>query len=206
MRVILATPDASMAVAWSEAFAASEVEIHHGSILDVECDALVSPANSFRFMDGGLDLAYSQRFGWGLQDRLRRVILERHHGELLVGAAEIIETGIARPGWLIAAPTMRVPMRLPKDSVNPYLSTRAALLAVRRGCLPDGTAASSRVKVLAVPAMGTGVGGITPKLCASQMRAAYDAIVLSEAKLPTSWAEASHDHQLLYTSKPKRLQ
>lgn len=206
MRVILATPDASMAAAWSEAFAALEVEIHHGSILDVECDALISPANSFGFMDGGLDLAYSQRFGWDLQDRLRRVILERHHGELLVGAAEIIETGTTRPAWLIAAPTMRVPMRLPKDSVNSYLATRAALLAVRRGRLPDGTAASSRVKVLAVPAMGTGVGGISPKLCARQMRAAYDAIVRSEAKLPTSWAEASHDHQLLYTSKPKRLQ
>lgn len=206
MRVILATPDPSIAAAWSEAFAASEVEIHHGSILDVECDALVSPANSFGFMDGGLDLAYSQRFGWDLQDRLRRVILERHHGELLVGAAEIIETGTALPGWLIAAPTMRVPMRLPKHSVNPYLSTRAALLAARRGRLPDGTPASSRVKVLAIPAMGTGVGGISPKLCAGQMRAAYDAIVLSEARLPTSWAEASHDHQLLYTSKPKRLQ
>jgi len=145
-------------------------------------------------------------FGWDLQMRLRRQILERHSGELLVGAAEVVETGKMVPGLMIAAPTMRVPMRLPEDSVNSYLSTRAALLAARDGRLPDGNLASSRIKVLSVPAMGTGVGRISPKVCARQMRAAYDAVVISPAKLPTSWAEASHDHQLLYTRKPGRLQ
>lgn len=32
--------------------------MHEGSILDVEGDALVSPVNSFGFMDGGIDRAY----------------------------------------------------------------------------------------------------------------------------------------------------
>jgi len=27
-------------------------------------DFQVSPANSFGFMDGGIDMAYSSRFGW----------------------------------------------------------------------------------------------------------------------------------------------
>ena len=27
-------------------------------------DAIVSPANSFGFMDGGIDMVYSKRFGW----------------------------------------------------------------------------------------------------------------------------------------------
>ncbi|MBN9363769.1 MULTISPECIES: macro domain-containing protein [unclassified Devosia] len=206
MQIVLATPDATMAAAWSEAFSGTDASIYNGSILEVQCDALVSPANSFGFMDGGLDLAYSQHFGWDLQMRLRRQILERHGGELLVGAAELVETGRTVPGLMIAAPTMRVPMRLPEDSVNAYLSTRAALLAARDGRLPDGTPASSRINVLSVPAMGTGVGRVSPTVCARQMRAAFDAVVISPAKLPTSWAEASHDHQLLYTSKPRRLQ
>lgn len=206
MQIILATPDTTMAAAWSEAFSGADVNIHHGSILEVSCDALVSPANSFGFMDGGLDLAYSQHFGWDLQMRLRRLILERHRGELLVGAAEVIETGKSMPGLMIAAPTMRVPMRLPEDSINSYLATRAALLAARYGSLLDGSMVSSRIGVLAVPGMGTGVGRVPPKVCARQMRAAYDAVILSPAKLPTSWAEASHDHQLLYTSKPGPLQ
>ncbi len=34
--------------------------------LDVKCDAVVSPANSFGFMDGGIDLIYSHRFGTNL--------------------------------------------------------------------------------------------------------------------------------------------
>ena len=33
-----------------------DVEVHHGSIFDVQCDAVVSPANSFGFMDGGIDM------------------------------------------------------------------------------------------------------------------------------------------------------
>ena len=28
------------------------------------CTLQVSPANSFGFMDGGIDMAYSQHFGW----------------------------------------------------------------------------------------------------------------------------------------------
>jgi len=43
------------------------VDYHLGSILDIECDAVVSPANSFGFMDGGIDLIYSQFFGWHVQ-------------------------------------------------------------------------------------------------------------------------------------------
>ena len=27
-------------------------------------DAIVSPANSFGFMDGGIDYCYSEHFGW----------------------------------------------------------------------------------------------------------------------------------------------
>ena len=33
------------------------VTILHGDITTVACDAIVSPANSFGFMDGGLDYA-----------------------------------------------------------------------------------------------------------------------------------------------------
>ncbi len=39
------------------------VQFHFGSIFEVECEAVVSPANSFGFMDGGIDLLYSRRFG-----------------------------------------------------------------------------------------------------------------------------------------------
>jgi O-acetyl-ADP-ribose deacetylase (regulator of RNase III) len=93
VKIILAAREAPLAKAWSEHCAGlDDVSVHHGSIFDVKCDAVVSPANSFGFMDGGIDALYTHRFGGGVQDRLRRLILDRHHGELLVGAAEIVET------------------------------------------------------------------------------------------------------------------
>ena len=71
-------------------------------------------------MDGGIDLLYSHRLGWHVQERLQKLIKEKYHGELLVGQAEIVETDNQQIPFVISAPTMRVPMIL-KDSVNPYL-------------------------------------------------------------------------------------
>ncbi|WGM37461.1 macro domain-containing protein [Caulobacter sp. NIBR1757] len=201
MRVVLAAMDEALAAAWEAAFAEfDEVQVHRGSILDVEVDALVSPANSFGFMDGGIDALYSEHFGWDLQLRLRRAILEQHAGELLIGQAAVVPTENDRHPWLIAAPTMRVPMALGRETVNPYLATRAALLLARDGRVGDG------IKSLAFPGMGTGVGRVPSQLCARQMRAAVETVLRSPAKLPQSWAEASEDHQLLYTDRPTRLQ
>src|SRR5262249_9150845 len=161
-------PDPVLADAWRKVFAdVPEIEVFPGSILDVECDAIVSPANSFGFMDGGIDALYSQHFGWDLQLKLRRKILDRHYGELLVGAAEIVETGSSTHPFLIAAPTMRVPMVLPTDTINPYLATRAALLLIRSGQHGNGGVADL-VKKVAFPGMGTGVGRVPAKICARQ--------------------------------------
>jgi O-acetyl-ADP-ribose deacetylase (regulator of RNase III) len=79
------------------------VTVHHGSIFELNCDAVVSPANSFGFMDGGVDMLYSSHFGWHVQERLQKRIRERHHGELVVGAAEIVETDSPAIPYLIAA-------------------------------------------------------------------------------------------------------
>ena len=73
---------------------------------------MVSPANSFGFMDGGLDLAIRDALGYGVQKAVQEIIRERHHGELPVGAAEVVETGHASWPFLVVAPTMRVPERV----------------------------------------------------------------------------------------------
>ncbi len=199
-----------MVAAWGHFMGDLEfVEIHHGSIFEVKCDAVVSPANSFGFMDGGLDALYIDYFGPEIQMRLRRVILDRHHGELLVGAAEIVETGHQQIPYLIAAPTMRVPMIL-KDSVNAYLAARAVLLLILHESFTvgerQGQPIAEVVQTVAFPGLGTGVGSIGFNTCAHQMRQAVNDMVLEQYRMPKSWAEASERHQLLYTDRPKRLQ
>ncbi len=211
MKLILAAMDPALVDAWQKEFRGiANVQIHRGSILDVPANALVSPANSYGFMDGGIDALYSENFGWDLQLCLRRAILERHHGELLVGSAEIVLTGNDTHPYLIAAPTMRVPMILDTKTVNPFLATRAALLLIRHGAFAVeplvGMKVRDQVTTVAFPGMGTGVGQVPPTVCARQMRAAFDQTQLERIRLPSSWAEASEAHQLLYTQHPKRLQ
>jgi O-acetyl-ADP-ribose deacetylase (regulator of RNase III) len=138
MNIILTAREDDLADAWERHCGDLEnVCIHRGSILDVDCDAVVSPANSFGFMDGGIDMLYSQHFGWEVQERLQSLIRKKHHGELIIGNAEIVETDNLRVPYLIAAPTMRVPMKL-QDTVNPYLAARAVLLLVQHGIFDQG--------------------------------------------------------------------
>lgn len=207
MKIVLAATENRLADAWEKAFAGvADVGVHRGSIFDVACDAVVSPANSFGFMDGGIDALYVDRFGVEVQTRLRRLILDRHHGELLVGGAEVVETGDPAQPYLIAAPTMRVPMVLGPETVTPYLATRAVLLLAKHGTFAAGERLSDRLRTIAFPGMGTGVGRVPAEICARQMRAAVDEFLLDGYRMPKSWAEASERHQRLYTDRPTRLQ
>jgi O-acetyl-ADP-ribose deacetylase (regulator of RNase III) len=210
MKIVLTAIDEPLAEAWERFCGDLDfVRVHRGSIFDVACDAIVSPANSYGFMDGGIDYLYSRRFGWGVQKRLQSAIRERHHGELLVGAAEIVETGHAAIPYLIAAPTMRVPMVL-RESVNPYLAARAVLLACRHDTLPcgprAGEPAADVIRTVAFPGLGTGVGRIGPNTCAHQVRAAIDDVLLGKRVFPHTWVEAENVHLGLFTQRFRNLQ
>lgn len=126
-----------------------------------------------------------------------------------MGAAEIVETGNVRIPFLIAAPTMRVPMKL-HDSVNPYLAARAVFLLIQHGMFDQGTLTGERisdaVKTVAFPGLGTGVGEIGPQTCAHHVRVAIEEVLLGKAAFPRTWAEASERHQKLYTDRVRNLQ
>lgn len=202
MNIILTSVEDALADAW-ERFCGDLpfVSVHRGSIFDLFCNAVVSPANSYGFMDGGIDMLFSEVFGWGVQERLQALIQEKHHGELLVGVAEIVETNFPSLPFLIAAPTMRVPMIL-QHSVNPYLAARAVLLLVKHGAFShgphQGRPISEFVDSIAFPGLGTGVGRIGPNTCARQVRTAMNAVLLGQEQFPASWVEAQQRHRGLY--------
>jgi O-acetyl-ADP-ribose deacetylase (regulator of RNase III) len=210
MEIILSSLDDDLYEAWQKACGDLKcVTLHRGSILDLECDAVVSPANSFGFMDGGIDMLYSKFFGWQVQEKLQRIIKEQHHGELLVGSAELVPTGYAQIPYLIAAPTMRVPMEL-NDTVNPYLAARAVLLLIEHGRFRVGPLAGQplkeQIKRVAFPGLGTGVGRVPAIICAHQVRAAISEVVLGRSFFPESWLEAQDRHQWLYDLDYCKLQ
>lgn len=116
---------------------------------------------------------------------------------------------MATSAFLIVAPTMRVPMVL-NESVNPYLAARAVFRLIKDGVFLRGQFEGQRIRDhinrCAVPGLGTGVGKVGYNTCAHQVRAAIDDVLLEKYQMPRSWAEASERHQLLYTTKLKRLQ
>ena len=206
MKLIFCDINEQMIEAWNKYFTQdSNIEIYHGSIFSLHTDAIVSPANSFGFMDGGLDLQISRFFGWHVQERLQELIKHKHHGELIVGNAEIIQTDHDIIPFVISAPTMRVPMIL-RNSVNVYLATRALLLLVRYGEFQDGKLIRDSVKKVAIPGMGTGVGRVPLDICALQMKKAVDDFYYEKLKFPNSWYEAQKSHQLLYQKITTDLQ
>ena len=164
-----------------------------GSILDDGADAVVSPANSFGFLDGGLDATYLAHFGDRVQYAARSAVLYRHDGELLVGAADAVATGSGEIPYLVLAPTMRVPMTLPADTVNPYLAMRAVLRLIEREILREGPyegqPARHRLLRVAVPGLGTGTGRVSPRACARQVAAALR-WACGPIGLPPSWLDA----------------
>ncbi|UXN74518.1 macro domain-containing protein [Devosia sp. A8/3-2] len=184
MRILLIDRQPELVNAWIEAM--PDCEAICGDILEHEVDAVVSPGNSFGFMDGGIDLAYSTKFGWEVQTRVQRAIRETFDGELLVGRALIVPTGDPDIPHVIAAPTMRVPMQIADPSAV-RLATRAAVRAASRAGL----------ETIAMPGMGTGAG-LVKFSWAARMMAAGIADALGPKQFPKSFSVAQDDHFKTY--------
>jgi len=155
--------------AWKKYFDRIEnVEIIDGDILSQQADAIVSPANSFGYMDGGLDLKYSQHFGWELEDKLRAVLEEQYFGEIPVGQSIIIKIDNDTVKYLICAPTMRVPMNV-ANTANAYLAFKGILQAVQ----VFNKKYPNSIQSIVCPGLATGEGKMPAERCALQMREAY---------------------------------
>ena len=187
MKIILSAIQPKLIDAWKDFFAAEKnVTISEGDITKIKCDAIVSPANSFGFMDGGLDHALSERFGWDLEKRLQKLIKELPEGELLVGQALLLETGDKDVPFLISAPTMRIPTNFNIDtSINAYLAMKAILIRAK---------SEERILTVAIPGLCTGVGRMQPIIAARQMFQAYKEIILEQKMDFATFAEAQKYH------------
>ena len=128
------------------------VEIVQGSILEVETQVIVNAANSHGLMGGGVAGVIRRAAGAEVEIEAIR------QAPIPVGQAALTSGGNTRFQGIIHAPTMPKPaMRIPADNVAH--ATRAALtLADKQGFTS-----------LAIPGMGTGVGGVSPSDAATRM-------------------------------------
>ncbi len=153
-----------MVAAWRSAFVRHpEVRIVEADIITVARGAVVSPANSYGDMGGGVDLVYRMHFGRDIERRVQSRIADTYGNYLPIGEALVVETGNTAITHLIAAPTMFLPE--PTTEQNVYLAMSAALKVARLH--------RSSIKDLFCPGMGTGVGRLPPTLSAQAMVRAY---------------------------------
>jgi O-acetyl-ADP-ribose deacetylase (regulator of RNase III) len=196
LRVSLGDTNPEVAQALAAAFDdVHQVEVVEGNLLDLACDAIVSPANSFGDMSGGIDKVIDDFHGGAAQKAVTSAIAEHFFGELPVGAAVVVKLDGRQFPYIVAAPTMRIPGSV-AGTINAYLAMRAVLVAVMK----HNASGSSPIRSLAIPGLGTGVGGISHKEAGEQMRAAYENVIGGH------WRKVVHPAMAPYALGKRRVE
>ena len=120
-----------------------QVHVAKGDITLIPVDAIINPANSLGIMGGGVAGAIKRRGGESIQQEAMAC------APIAVGAAVVTGAGRLHTKAVIHAPTMDEP------------GTTIGVENVRRAIRAALIAATHRgFEVLAIPGMGTGVGGV----------------------------------------------
>ncbi|ADI31516.1 Appr-1-p processing domain protein [Staphylothermus hellenicus DSM 12710] len=116
-----------------------------GDITELDVEAIVNPANSSMLMGGGLAGVLKRKGGEIIENEAKKF------APVPVGKAVVTIAGALRAKYIIHAPTMEKPaMRIKPE--NAYKATFAALTK----------AFDLSLNKIAIPGMGTGVGGLSP--------------------------------------------
>lgn len=188
MKLILSDTNKDVYSAFLKYFSHLEnVEIHNKPFQEVEgYDCLVSPANSFGIMDGGIDLHIINYFGNKLMEDVQKHIIDNYAGEQPVGTSFVIETGNANHKYLAHTPTMRVP-RIIYDTENVYYAMKAMLLEVKK---------HNNIQSVLCSGLGTGAGGVPLETAVRQMHLAYTHVMLNPISRIDWFVAGQRDHEI----------
>lgn len=173
MEIILCDNNKNIVYEWKRVFSNHEsVKCILGdycqTAVNENVDALVSPANSFGIMDGGLDL-YIQKFylknNINIQDLVQEEIRRIFYGIQTVGSSMFVDNDFIN---LIHTPTMKVPGQINDLNVI-YFATRNTIICARK----------NGVKKILIPAFGAGIGNIKHSIVARIMEDAFESLELN---------------------------
>jgi O-acetyl-ADP-ribose deacetylase (regulator of RNase III) len=155
-----------------------QVHLAKTDITSLAVDAVVNPANSLGIMGGGVAAALSRRGGPTIQREAMSL------APIPVGAAVVTNAGHLQARHVIHAPTMEQPgSKVGVENVR--RATRAALLA----------AAHHGFDLIAIPGMGTGLGGVDPSDAA---RAIVDELRAHRQAKPSTVYLVDLDDEILF--------
>lgn len=161
-----------------------EVEVVFQRFEDTDFDCVVSAANSFGLMDGGVDQCITDLFGINMMHRVQSRIIQEFAGEQPLGTSIIVRGNDRtehqdaygdlppKPNKYVAhTPTMRVPRDV-FGSDNPYVAMKAALLAVQHHNMAvdlGNAPGETRINALVTPGLATLCGRVPFDKAANQM-------------------------------------
>lgn len=131
----------------------------------------VSPANSFGFMDGGVDKIYSRRMFRDVENRVKNSITKLGRKSKLgreylpIGSAIIVPADNSGQHFMISAPTMLFPQDV-KDTHNAYYAFLAVLHVI-------STCPIAAYADIVIPGLCTGYGNMSYNESARQICKAY---------------------------------
>lgn len=123
-------------------------------------DIIVSPANSFGYMNGGIDNVLRKMFP-GIEARVKTLIRKLPEGFLPVGNSIVVPTEDTKIPYMIVAPTMIMPSYI-RDVTCIYKTFYSILETL-----------GTNNMVVACCGLGTGVGNVDPMVSATQIATAY---------------------------------
>lgn len=129
-----------------------KIEVVRGDITKMEVEAIVNPANSHITMGGGLAGVIRRKGGEEIREEAQKFT------PVEVGRAVLTKAGKLPCRFVIHAPTMERPaQKTTKEKVR--LATKGILECAEKNGINE----------VAVPGLGTGVGGVPPKDAAKVM-------------------------------------
>lgn len=198
-KLVLCDPNEGLCNAWKKEFAQySSVEVREGRFEDVDFDCVVSPANSFGLMDGGVDEAITMYFGQQMMDRVQSRVINEYAGEQPVGTSMIVwgkqNEKTNKVQHVAHTPTMIIPMSIGMTT-NVYMAMKAMLLAVEEfnEAMLDKDLPDLRIKTVVCPGLGTGAGRVGYGLAASAMEHAYKNVYNPPESIDWDYAVARYN-------------
>lgn len=213
--LLCAHTNQSLRHAWNTHFSDVDAVIvaENGDLFKNPATALVSPANCYGYMDGGIDAFFHEALGYDAEEQLQNEMTKLGRYKTEIGHAlllPVIKTSKSRVYWdyWISSPTMVTPSVLKEGSRNAYLAFRAVLKVVKEHNDSVDDNNKKPITSVGVPGLGTGIGAMDPMESARQMREAYDEIILGKNKPQKEPAAASNSTKKRSgeTSSPKAKQ
>ena len=193
MKLILTSENQSMIDALKVSFQnVPDVEINKECPLKIPADCVLNLLNNGFFFVNNTKIEEKLH----VQHKLQSLLLVEDFDELLVGEAIIIGTDDPVYKYVVSTPVMRVPMPL-TGTVNVFLAFRAALKEVlaHNAFVDEGISSfpEKPITSLICPCIETE----NPTTIASQMREAYDQIMMSKTRSFKKIEDACEFHQSL---------